>query len=112
MALVGDHLCVDRWEASLVEVLADGTERASSPFETLPAGPVRLRAVSRAGVLPQGYISGEQAQAACRNAGKRLCTETEWARACRGPQDTTFPYGPDRIDGTCNDDGRKEHPVV
>ena len=40
------------------------------------------RAVSIKGAVPQGYISGEKAKAACINAGKRLCNNTEWLRAC------------------------------
>lgn len=112
MALVGDRLCVDRWEGSLRRVLADGTERPVSPFGTLPAGASALRAASVAGVTPQGYISGQQAAQACRNAGKRLCTAAEWNLACRGPQNWDFPYGPRRTAGTCNDDGRPVHPVV
>lgn len=112
MALVGDDVCVDRWEASLVQVLSDGSEQAWAPYGPLPAGTVALRAVSKPGVVPQGYVSGEQAQQACANAGKRLCTDAEWTRACRGPEGTQFPYGSDRVAGICNDDGRDEHPVV
>src|SRR5262245_64680238 len=53
MALVGAS-CVDKYEASLVEILADGTEVPYSPFEA-PNGH-RVRAVSRAGVIPQAHI--------------------------------------------------------
>jgi len=112
MALVGDRLCVDRWEASLLEVPPDGPERPWSPHLVPPAHGVNLRAVSKPDVLPQGHISGEQALAACVNAGKRLCTESEWVRACRGPNDTQYPYGNQRIAGVCNDSGRAVHPVA
>ncbi|MEK6543187.1 MAG: hypothetical protein AABZ44_01950, partial [Elusimicrobiota bacterium] len=33
-----------------------------------------------------------QAEAACVNAGKRLCSDDEWLRACRGPYRAQFPY--------------------
>ena len=65
-----------------------------------------MRAVSLAGVFPQGYISGEQAGAACEASGKRLCKPDEWKNACMGPQKTIFPYGNKREVGRCNDNGR------
>ncbi|MGK3994196.1 hypothetical protein [Sorangium sp. So ce1024] len=69
------------------------------------------RAVSRRGVLPQGYTSGAQAELACRNAGKRLCTLDEWRTACRGERDEKFPYGPTYEDGKCNV-FREAHPAA
>ncbi|WP_159397131.1 hypothetical protein [Sorangium cellulosum] len=68
------------------------------------------RAVPRRGVLPQGYTSGAQAELACRNAGKRLCTLEEWRTACRGERDEPFPYGPTYEDGRCNVH-REAHPA-
>jgi formylglycine-generating enzyme required for sulfatase activity len=63
-------------------------------------------------VVPQGYISGIQAAAACEAAGKRLCAADEWEVACRGPDATTYPYGAERQRGVCNDAGRPRHPVA
>lgn len=111
MALVDDRICVDRWEGSLVERTPRG-ERAWSPFVPVDGHELSVRAVSRAGVVPQGYISGQQAQLACLASGKRLCRASEWERACRGPDDTTFPYGNVRRVGVCNDDVRSVHPVA
>lgn len=111
MALVDDRVCVDRWEGSLVEVTPEG-ERPWSPFEPIDGQERRIRAVSWPGVIPQGYISGRQAKMACAAAGKRLCTADEWTTACRGPEDTTFPYGDVRHRGVCNDDERPVHPVA
>jgi formylglycine-generating enzyme required for sulfatase activity len=102
MALVGGRFCIDRWEASLVEVTASG-EQPFTPFET-PEGR-EVRAVSREGVVPQGYISRDQADLACRVSGKRLCKEDEWATACRGDPPHAFPYGDAREKGACNDSG-------
>jgi formylglycine-generating enzyme len=51
------------------------------------------RAVSRAGVIPQGYLSYHGAKKACENAGKRLCTEREWVTACGSERGFKFPYG-------------------
>jgi hypothetical protein len=111
MTLVGDRVCVDRWEASIVLVAAAG-EQQHSPFQSLDEVTRSYRAVSRPGVVPQGYVSGVQAERACRAAGKRLCTANEWERGCRGPAGTQFPYGSQRQAKTCNDDIRALHPVV
>lgn len=109
MVRVDATFCVDRFEASLLEVLADGTTRGWSPYFE-PAG-VRARAVSLRGAVPQGYIRQTQAAAACAEAGKRLCSDDEWLRACRGPDASTYPYGDARVDGLCND-ARAVHPAV
>lgn len=112
MALVDDRVCVDRWEASLVERLPNGEERPWSPYLAIDGREGSVRAVSRADVVPQGYISGEQAMRACRASGKRLCGADEWERACRGPSGTRFPYGERRQRRACNDDIRAVHPVA
>lgn len=103
MALVSDS-CVDRYEASLVEVLPDGRELAQSPHEH-PEGKT-IKAVSKAGVVPQTHVSWHDAKAACGNAGKRLCRANEWARACKGPDKTRYPYGDAHVAGMCVDTGR------
>jgi hypothetical protein len=98
------RVCVDRYEASLVEVDADGTERAYPHW--LPVDGHAVRAVSEPGVFPQGYISEVQAEDACNASGKRLCSHVEWKTACMGPSKTTFPYGDARQPGTCHDTGK------
>jgi sulfatase modifying factor 1 len=110
MALVDDAFCVDRWEAAL-EAWDGAAWVARSPYQTLSAGE-RVRAVSSSGLVPQGYISGDEAEAACEQAGKRLCSSAEWLAACRGPQGLTYPYGDGHIDGACNDAYAGGHPVV
>jgi sulfatase modifying factor 1 len=95
--------CIDRWEGSIVEVRGRD-EVPHPPFE--PVTNLKVKAVSRAGVVPQGYISKNEAEAACRAAKKRLCTGDEWQLACRGRKPTTFPYGDERKDGYCNDSGK------
>lgn len=111
MALVGDRVCVDRWEAIVVEPRG-GAEQAVSPYHPLDDHPGPFRAVSKPNVVPQGYISGTVAERACRASGKRLCKASEWELACRGPSGSAFPYGRDRKRGVCNDDVREVHPVV
>ncbi len=102
--------CVDRWEAR-VEVWNGASFEPHSPFETLDSASGGYRAVSGPSVSPQGYISGEQALEACLTAGKRLCTVEEYRMACRGPADTTYPYGEGYQAGACNE-GRPVHPLL
>ncbi len=96
--------CIDRYEASLVEVTADGAEEPFPHFR--PVDGHTVRAVSVAGVFPQGFISEVQAQDACNASGKRLCAYPEWKTACMGPEQTAFPYGNARAPGTCHDQGK------
>lgn len=112
MALVDDRVCVDRWEGSIVERVPGGVEKAWSPYLPIDGRESLVRAVSRPGVVPQGYISGKQAAAACSASGKRLCSADEWEHACRGPSRLQFPYGDARRAGACNDDIRAVHPVA
>ena len=105
-----EDFCVDRFEASLVELDAAGDPVGGwSPFHN-PGG-ARVRAVSLEGAIPQGYISGDQAADACAEAGKRLCGDSEWLRACQGAAGNTYPYGDARQPGTCND-ARERHPAI
>jgi hypothetical protein len=104
MALVHGVVCVDRYEASVVERAPDGAFVAHAPNEPFEAGHVYVSR-SVAGVLPQAYVSGAQALVACREAGKRLCSPVEWRAACAGSQGYAFPYGPDRVPGRCHDSG-------
>lgn len=112
MALVAGRVCVDRWEGTLIERTSNGSERVWSPFHPIEGHESTIHAVSKPGVLPQGYISGKQASEACMASGKRLCTSSEWETACRGPANTQFPYGDTRKQGVCNDDIRPLHPVA
>ncbi len=100
--------CIDRWEAALVEDAAGG-RRGWSPYRN--PGAATVVAVSAPGLVPQGYVDQVRAGAACARAGKRLCTDVEWLRACRGAAGTTYPYGNAREPGRCND-ARTCHPAV
>jgi formylglycine-generating enzyme required for sulfatase activity len=109
MAPVNDAFCMDRYEAALEE-WSDGSWEAASPYDTISGRTVR--AVVSKGLTPQAYISGDQAASACEAAGKRLCLDSEWAQACGGPANTTWPYGNEYSAGACNDDYQGGHPVV
>lgn len=110
MVVVDDTFCIDAYEGTLQEQGDDGSWSDASPYETVEDRVVR--AVSQAGVDPQGYISGDEAEEACERAGKRLCTSDEWLAACQGPNEYTWPYG-DSYDSTaCNDTYEGGHPVM
>ena len=89
-------------EASTVQLLAPPSWQLDEQFTPT--------AVVRRGEIPNGYVSGQIADLACRRAGKRLCTEEEWVTACRGERGTDFPYGSEYEAGRCNV-FREAHPA-
>ncbi|MEC8022706.1 MAG: redoxin family protein, partial [Myxococcota bacterium] len=99
---------IDRYEASIT---------ITGPESALPTTK-QGAAVSIAGVRP-AQASWYQAKSACEKAGKRLCTEEEWASACAGAaqidnnknsyfndddiEGTRYPYGIFHEPGRCHD---------
>ncbi|HWA75790.1 MAG TPA: SUMF1/EgtB/PvdO family nonheme iron enzyme [Polyangiaceae bacterium] len=138
MVDIRGEFCIDRYEISLIDAHSGeplsphyhptraqtaasfaryrGRERPGTPSVPEPppfqlqADPAPL-ARSRAGVIPQGYLSGEVAAAACGAAGKRLCSLSEWLTACRGEQNRKYPYGEQYSEGACNV-FREAHPAA
>jgi formylglycine-generating enzyme len=129
MVDVRGRFCIDRYEALLVD--QRGGRRLSpyyhptraqtaASFKTwsrstqgawlaVPAPPdfqlsedFEPRAESQQSVTPSGYLSGNLADLACRNAGKRLCSLDEWLLACRGEGGRKYPYGDHYEEGRCN----------
>jgi formylglycine-generating enzyme required for sulfatase activity len=43
--------------------------------------------------LPASEINYQDASKKCAEQGKRLCTEAEWEKACKGPEFFEYPYG-------------------
>jgi len=84
----------------------ESSDRASlvelPPVPAIEHGEFEPRAVSAAGILPQGYLTYYTASAACTRAGKRLCSEPEWTRACRSDRGTKHPYGDTFEPNRCN----------
>lgn len=99
--------CIDRFEASLVDA---GTNAPWSSYAH-PGPGANVRARSARTATPQAYIDQVTATAACVSAGKRLCADAEWQRACRGPASFTYPWGNAAEAGRCND-ARAVHPLV
>ena len=102
VSILGQY-CIDPYEGSIEEKQGKKWV-AHSPYESV-AG-LQVRAVSKKGVFPQGYISRNEADAACKAAHKRLCTHQEWLKACHGKKSTKYPYGDDHKPGSCNDAGK------
>jgi hypothetical protein len=100
MALV-QRFCIDRWEAELIATDTDAGLLVL-PHNKPPPSDVRFEARSLADVMPQAYINRIDASAACRNAGKRLCSMQEWRRACEGRSGAHWPYGRHAVAGKCN----------
>ena len=73
----------------------DGTELEA------PARPVTTRTYwidkyeypNVIGEKPLVNVTWYEAQEKCTMLGKRLCTEREWEKACRGPEHWLYPYG-------------------
>jgi formylglycine-generating enzyme len=45
------------------------------------------------GAIPTTNVTRDEASRLCQEKGKRLCTELEWERACKGPQNLRYEYG-------------------
>ncbi len=45
------------------------------------------------GAIPLSNVTQQEARDLCEDRGKRLCSELEWERACKGPRNLTYEYG-------------------
>jgi formylglycine-generating enzyme required for sulfatase activity len=54
------------------------------------------------GRAPVTGYTWARAKKACESTGKRLCSEDEWERACKGPHGAKFPFGGGFEAGVCN----------
>jgi hypothetical protein len=59
---------------------------------------------NKKGVRPMVMQNFYQAQVHCHARGKRVCTESEWTKACEGPKNEPFPYGYTRDPKKCRGD--------
>lgn len=84
------------------DLLRDATER--------PAEEVRIGAYcidiyeypNKKGSRPKTQVSASAAERICRSEGKRLCSEEEWERACKGTNSQVYPYGKTWDPNRCN----------
>lgn len=86
-----------------------GTLRAGTPVdriprvpdEELPGTPIEMGGFyidqlpwpNETGAIPTTNVTRDEAAALCASKGKRLCTELEWERACKGENNTAYEYG-------------------
>jgi sulfatase modifying factor 1 len=54
-----------------------------------------------AGAIPKTNLTRDEAARLCTDQGKRLCSEIELERACKGTDNTTYPYGNDYRASAC-----------
>jgi hypothetical protein len=54
------------------------------------------------GAIPTTNVSREEAARLCDGKGKRLCSELEWERACKGPDNARYEYGATFDPHVCN----------
>ncbi len=54
------------------------------------------------GSMPQTRVNFAGAKSLCARSGKRLCTDREWQRGCKGKGGAAFPYGRSFRGGVCN----------
>jgi hypothetical protein len=52
--------------------------------------------------LPRVSVTWREAKAVCEGRGARLCSASEWERACRGPNGALYPYGARFDAARCN----------
>jgi len=57
---------------------------------------------NKKGVSPVVPVTWNDAKRLCEGRGKRLCTEQEWEKACKGPGNARFPYGNAFNPDACN----------
>lgn len=86
-----------------------GTLRAGTPSDRIPRVPDeelpgtavemggfyidQLPWPNETGAIPTTNVTRDDAAALCAGQGKRLCTELEWERACKGEGNTAYEYG-------------------
>ncbi|ATB42243.1 hypothetical protein CYFUS_007721 [Cystobacter fuscus] len=67
---------------------------------------------NQAGAVPRVDVTWEEARAECAGLGKRLCTEDEWEKACKGPGSLRYPYGATFDAQGCNTQGNAGEPAA
>ncbi len=57
---------------------------------------------NKRGAPPKVNVSWPEAQRLCEARGRRLCSEEEWEKACKGPGGSRYPYGNTFDASACN----------
>ncbi len=110
--------CIDKYESYIIGYSKDGKPYRYAPkFEYVIKKDGKFQpgnyfnkeelkdkifARSAKGMQPVDGISWMEADIACRNSGKRLCTAEEWDFACMGKNKQKYPYGNEYVEENCN----------
>ena len=106
--VVGTKTCIDKYESVAYkrsdctgDILGQGESRVDggSDWFFTPAA----YACQSPGEKPSGCGKEHEAEDACSNVGKRLCTLTEWRTACKAATSNTYPYGNTFNTSKCNE---------
>lgn len=62
------------------------------------------------GALPKANVGRDEAAQLCQGVGKRLCSEIELERACKGPDNAVYPYGNAYRPDACGTGGKRALP--
>ncbi|MBV9948780.1 MAG: formylglycine-generating enzyme family protein [Myxococcales bacterium] len=62
------------------------------------------------GAIPTTNVTRDEAARLCATKRKRLCTELEWERACKGPDNTRYEYGSVYDASSCGSGAHAEGP--
>lgn len=76
----GDHPRLPSEEPAGISIEMNEFSIDAYPYPNDPAKP------------PMTNVSQSEAKALCEARGRRLCTELEWERACKGPNNTKYEY--------------------
>ncbi|RKH38164.1 hypothetical protein D7X12_27140 [Corallococcus sicarius] len=79
---------------------SDESLLASVPVESFCVD--TLEFPNKPGRKPRVSVSWLDAKGLCDAAGKRLCTENEWEKACKGPGNARYSSGDTLVASACN----------
>lgn len=79
--------------SSMSDPLRDFSEKADARTYVKAFCIDKYEYPNQEGSVPQTNVSFYAAERYCSNENKRLCTEDEWEKACKGPSDLKYPYG-------------------
>ncbi len=65
---------------------------------------------NKRGAPPMAAVGWADAKRLCESTGKRLCSEAEWEKACKGPTSTKWPYGSGFDANACNTEDESGDP--
>ncbi|NOK32217.1 SUMF1/EgtB/PvdO family nonheme iron enzyme [Corallococcus exercitus] len=117
-AAVGGIMAADHCPDGMRLVSGGSFKKGASPEDLQAAGStdeMRMESVmvdsfcvdefefpNKAGRKPQVSVTWLDAKSACEGKGKRLCSEDEWEKSCKGPGNARFSSGDEQAQTACN----------